>query len=421
MFNKLFISFYFCLKLFYLYFMILVFGIDKNIKNIVDFINFGGVVFIKISQNLAYKNNIKGVLKQEILKFGNKNIFHPFNLPKLPFLFKFIKKDEPLAVGSVAVVWKGMWCKKHVIIKIIKPNIRAEIKRSIYLFNIFLFFSNLIYKNNQLFGCFEKEYLYQQLYTSINLKNEYNNILKFKLLNNNFEDYIIIPTVYYYSDTILIESYHSGFNMENIITKYSDKLEQVVNLIQAVFYKMFFENLLHADLHPNNFLIKFVNDKPKIVLLDFGLVEKFNNKFFKQLLYLFQKNIFFPDLYKLIILLANINLNFNVKTDNFVNESNNYLIKINYLQQINKMLYNDNQIKLIPFNCIITKILSIAAKNKIIFPGNILILLNTFILIDDYRSIFYGNRISWKQRLNYIKSTPFYLNYRTNIIKIING
>ena len=84
----------FHLKLLYLYFIIKIFGINKSIKNIIYFIQFCGPIFIKISQNLIYKNYIPTNLKKELVKLGYKNKYNKIKFPNIPDSFKFNNFDK---------------------------------------------------------------------------------------------------------------------------------------------------------------------------------------------------------------------------------------------------------------------------------------------------------------------------------------
>lgn len=404
-----------------MYFIIKIFGINKSIKNIISFIHFCGPIFIKISQNLIYKEYIPSNLKNELVKLGYKNNYDKIKLPDVPKSFKFSNFDKPIAVGSVAIVWKGKWNDKNAIIKIVKPNIKNDLNRSKFLFNVFLWWVKLLNKNFNILDTFEKTYIYQQMYSGLNMNIEKNNLIKFKHSFQPFEKFIKIPEVYYCNKNLIIESEEKGYHIEKFKKLYPDKLDHVINIIQALFYKMFFDNFLHADIHPANFFIQLNKfNQPKIVLLDFGLVESFDSNFFYKLIFLFQQNIFFPDLYKAIQLLAELNKFNNGNKKLFIKESNNYLNKINFKKQCHMMTYgtNDN-VELIPFSQILNNILLIASKNKMKFPGNILILLNTFMLVDDYRSIQYGNSISWRNRYKFIKDNGFYDDFKEKILEII--
>ena len=411
----------FHLKLLYLLINIKLFGINKCIQNIIEFIIFGGPIFVKISQNLIYKKNIPIVLKKKLIEFNNRTIHTNLSLPIIPPQFKFKDINKPLAVGSIATVWEGTWNNNKAIIKIVDDNIKNKLDRSKYLFNILLWWLNLFNNKINILDTFEKKYIYKQMYSGINMNIESKNLYKFKKLFKPFQEFIKIPNIYYYNQNIIIESKEEGMHIEKFKKIYPDKLNFVINIIQAMFYKMFFDNFLHADIHPANFLISLnKSDKPYIILFDFGLVESFDEIFFPKLIYLFQKNIFFPDLYKTIKILSEINISERGKIKLFTKQSYKYLDKIDLNKQYHMMLYgtNDN-VKIIPLSVIIKNILNIASINFIKFPGNILILLNTFILVDDYRSIYYGNAISWKNRLKFIKNTGFYSNYENNIKKYL--
>ena len=120
----------------------------------------------------------------------------------------------------------------------------------------------------------------------LNFKVEESNCVKAKTLFEG-DDTIAIPKVYYShcTDKVMTMSYMEGIPITNIskLKAANINLRDVARLLTEAYCKQIFQfGFVHADPHPGNILIQPIRKGnkvvPKIVLLDHGLYESFDNR-----------------------------------------------------------------------------------------------------------------------------------------------
>lgn len=185
----------------------------------------------------------------------------------------------PINSGSVALVYKGRLNDAHVVIKILRPNIRNKIKEDLdVLLNIF---DNIMIKklisyylkiNFKTFITSNVDVLLNQC----DFKCEVQNGVLFK---NNFKNKknIVIPTFYtQFTDNfenMIVMEYLDGPIAKNVpldkIHKYSEDIQSFS--LETIFrYKT-----LHGDFHLGNIII--MNDGKSIGIIDFGIIYSVKN------------------------------------------------------------------------------------------------------------------------------------------------
>lgn len=109
--------------------------------------------------------------------------------------------------------------------------------------------------------------------TQTNLVNEANNCLFFK---NNYKDnnLIIIPEVIKVSENIMVMSYEEGEQLDDL--DISDYKKYKVAMYMRLFIKSNEQvyHTVHGDLHKGNWKVRLVDDKPKLVVYDYGFCWK---------------------------------------------------------------------------------------------------------------------------------------------------
>lgn len=264
---------------------------EEKIKKVIEEM---GPVFIKFAQMVSLRtdilshditkeleklqthaNNINYSLIHEKIKKIDKNIYN--NIDKI--------NENALASASIAQIHTALLKnKKKIIIKILKPDIKNDIKRDInilyYIAKIITFCSN---KFNRLKLIDLVDELKNTLDNEINLNNEYINVLKFKKNVKELAN-IYIPNVILNqkNDDILIMEYVDGINITNEkkLKKNAINKDKLIKILLELFYKQVFEHdIFHADLHPGNILISKTNlNKTIVILLDFGIIGKLKNE-----------------------------------------------------------------------------------------------------------------------------------------------
>ena len=387
-------------------------SIKENSITFSNLLKFGGPLFVKIGQNIANKRNVNVILKKELLKLQSNNFTDKINTPE------FISKNyiidsldkEPIASGSIASIYKIKYQSKDCVIKILHKNIRKDIIKSINLFENIRYFLN--YDSLNYFNQIVKlEQIYLELLKQANLSNEVNNLFEIKnnFKDKSFSDLIIFPDILYHDDQVIIETYLEGHQIVDFIKLYPDRKEEASHLVHCVFYKMFFDNCIHADMHFSNVRFKLDDNKVKIILLDFGLVSKINNiDDYKTFINVYKKNIFSPDILKFKEMIIKFNCNYNADIENFKIEYDQFVNDNNITQSIDEI--NNGIIKSTNYKNtteIIKGGLDIASKNKMIFNDYAFNICNGFILLNDYNVEISENNSLMRSRYEYAEKNGF--------------
>ena len=120
----------------------------------------------------------------------------------------------------------------------------------------------------------------------LNFREEEDNCEKARALFKG-DDTVAIPRVYYShcTDKVMTMSYMDGIPITNVakLKAAHINLKDVARLLTEAYCKQIFQfGFVHADPHPGNILIQPIkkgnNVIPKIILLDHGLYEKFDDR-----------------------------------------------------------------------------------------------------------------------------------------------
>jgi len=228
---------------------------------------------------------------------------------------------KPINSGTISLVYKGLLDnEKPIIVKMLKKNIKNRLDESI---KYFIFLSKITKYIPYINVCNLDKIIVDindKLKLQINFEEEIKNINKFY---NNFEDNknFMIPKSYdeftLQNNKIIVMDYINGLNVYSI--DQNDKLNFLKILYEFMFECMFNFKIFHGDLHPGNILfIKDSENKLKIGIIDYGIVEEYDDDI-KQRVCLFFKKLVKGDDKKLYDYIVN-NIG---ETDNC---SNNLLI-----------------------------------------------------------------------------------------------
>ena len=332
-------------------------------------IKMGGPVFIKLAQNVlvpeyGFEKGINLILK-------NKN------------------------EGSISSIVR----QDNYIIKSLHLGIDRSLNNSLFYLKKLIMISNF---------CFIFDF--DQFSTMMKRQTNF----RLEMVNNSriyqiFESikYVKIPRIRSSSKFKLVMEYSPGLQLRQYLKE--NKNEDIINLLQLSLYLMIVNNYVHADWHESNFLV----EEKKLVILDYGLVVRLNQRNFKLVMNLFIDNFFFPDPNKLIDFIIKVNLNTSANLFLFSESAKNYLKKINWINLNNFINQPD-----VPYYRILYYFLNIGRKSGIVLPIGILFFIQAFIFIDRIRSSFsdtYGNRQLWRNRLKFAKRTGFYQKIKNSI------
>ncbi len=205
---------------------------------------------------------IKPIIEKD---FGNKpieEIFEEFN-------------EEAFAAASVAQVYKAVYKGKQVIVKVIRPDIEKNVSSDILTLKNVLNYIGIFFPDNKSIISFSvvlKEFEIT-IYEEMDLVHEVKNIKEFQKFSKDLE-WVIIPDVYteLNSKNILVMDFYKGVKITDVANLKQNSLNPKVvldRLIEFYLYQSLIKGVIHADPHPGNIL---VDDKGRIIVLDFGLV-----------------------------------------------------------------------------------------------------------------------------------------------------
>jgi len=239
---------------------------------------------------------------------------------------------KPINSGTVALVFKGKLNGKDIVIKLLRNNIKTEIKNFINIYiillDIYSFFASLFYINNSIIRTNVKNNL-DILMDQCNLINEVQNIELFREKTNKNKN-IVIPNVYKeYTEVfnnIIIMDFLYGKSFDDLTR---DEIEIYKPIVKTFIYDNYLTyKLIHSDLHIGNVIFVKNNDKYVLGIIDFGLVQKITVK---------QSNIIFNlfisiinnnkrNVMKSLLLLSSINENIDYYVDKLYDKLKNTTI-----------------------------------------------------------------------------------------------
>ena len=270
----------------------------EKLKNNTDVIGIFAIKLIQWSLNrlkTIYNKDEYNLISKNFNKYYENCSNHDFNFTKEIYFKDFNKNiledfeinEKPVASGSIGQVYEAYFIdnnnnRKKVAIKVLHPNI----KNQIYLpKKMLLFFDYLTRKINSLKkfkAIININSFFENLKKQINLKIEVKNMKKmYELYKNN--SFIVIPTVYKYSENIIVMSYEEGKYYENL--KISDYQKYKIITLLKLLWRDSIEinNFIHGDLHNGNWKVRKhpdIKNMYQIILLDFGLFIEFSDKDF---------------------------------------------------------------------------------------------------------------------------------------------
>lgn len=364
-----------------------------------------GPIFIKFGQWISNRVDLLGQdLSTQLSQLQDSNKIHSWNythyiLKKyLPDFEQFLNiTTETIDSGSIAQVYK-IKCNFNypkikanlnqlLALKIKHPNITVQTKSSIYLLRVLISLLKLNPNCKKIINSINFNQFFRTIQKQCSINQESNNLHLFeKTFKNN--QLIIIPRYFYHNEYFLIESYEEGHSLDKFIQLYPTKKSEVLCLLWWTFFIMTLQkNVIHGDLHGGNYLFKLLDDKVKIILVDFGMISILDNDKHQLFVGIFDM-IMIPNVNKLIDFIVSCNLSINANIKQFKTDINELMDKIGVNQIYNVIdqhgysaLFNEDE-----KNC---NNIVYYAREKNIFPNLLKILNNNQIILDaEYINIF---------------------------------
>lgn len=263
------------------------------------------ILYSKIFQIISSENYLLDTENNYILNNYNDNLrYNNEELYDIEELIYDLNKDNeekiilksinPIQSGLVSVVYDAELNNNDIIIKVLRKNIREKLEYDLNkIEKIINIYSKLPYINNYNINTIfsnNKNIILNQT----NFLQEVDNIMKFY---KNYENvnYIKIPKVY--------EKYTIKNNSVIIMEKiYGNKLNDIKNNVDSDLYGLLlvkfttkcilYDRLYHCDLHSGNIFFIKEDNKHKLGIIDYGIVNTIDKN---------EQNIFYKFFYEIFI------------------------------------------------------------------------------------------------------------------------
>jgi len=279
-------------------------NINNNIqafKNVTNRLSNLNILYTKILQWVVNDSVFENKEMKKILENFTDNVKYEESDIDYTTLLDLVNNNnikleslKPIKSGTLSLVYKGILNDEtSVIIKILKNNIKYKLEESI---KYFIFLSKISKYIPYINECNLDKIVVDinsNLILQINFDQEVKNTNKFYEYFKDNKN-IVIPKVYdeytlQYSNLIVM-NYINGSNIysadENI-----EKLEYLKILYEFMFECMFNYKIFHGDLHPGNILFIKEDDKYKLGIIDYGIIEECDDTLKQKLCLFFKKLI----------------------------------------------------------------------------------------------------------------------------------
>ena len=243
-----------------------------------------GPIFIKFGQTLSTRRDLlPDDIGDELAKLQDKCPPFPAKDSKLIIekslgesaasLFSSFD-DEPLASASIAQVHSAITLGgEEIIIKVVRPGIKKQIKRDVRLLYAFARLAEKHPDGKRLRPQEAVAEFERIIYKELNMMTEAANA---SLLRKNFSDsnLLYVPKVHWdlCRSNILVTERIYGTPISNVdaLKKNKTDLKMLAENGVVIFFTQVFEhNFFHADMHPGNI---FVGKNDQYIGVDFGIM-----------------------------------------------------------------------------------------------------------------------------------------------------
>ena len=210
-------------------------------------------------------SKVKTIIETEL---GNINdIFESFN-------------TSALSGASLGQVYLARYINREIIVKVSRPNIEEVIENDIYILKKILPLATRFIDPNLAFSAEGMLHQFiETVYEEMDYRIEADNLIKIKR-NLAGDNTVIIPDVFLErtSKHVLTMEYIPGIKINDVgaLDVMGIDRERIVMRVHRLFFKMLLQhNIFHADPHPGNISVA---DNGSIILYDFGMVGRLDNK-----------------------------------------------------------------------------------------------------------------------------------------------
>lgn len=232
-----------------------------------------GAMFIKMAQMCSMLN---GHIDEDLLE-TLRGLQSSVKTEKIHFKVDGVHDidyNTPVASGSIAQIYKGVYMGQDVAIKVMRPSVKKQMHslRHIGIYTGLMKFFAPDFTNT--FNKLNDFSFYVKRQTSF--ENECKNM---ELFDKLFNDAVIIPKVYHElcTDTVIVMDYIKGFNTVYEIQTDQEACKKMISSLKHVMSQMLFSfGIMHTDFQPGN--VCWDKQNEKLVLFDFGAVYKLSEE-----------------------------------------------------------------------------------------------------------------------------------------------
>ena len=210
-------------------------------------------------------SKVKPIIETEL---GNINdIFESFN-------------TSALSGASLGQVYLARYINREIIVKVSRPDIEEVIENDIYILKKILPLATRFIDPNLAFSAEGMLHQFiETIYEEMDYRIEADNLIKIKR-NLAGDNTVIIPDVFLErtSKHVLTMEYIPGIKINDVgaLDVMGIDRVRIVMRVHRLFFKMLLQhNIFHADPHPGNISVA---DNGSIILYDFGMVGRLDNK-----------------------------------------------------------------------------------------------------------------------------------------------
>jgi predicted unusual protein kinase regulating ubiquinone biosynthesis (AarF/ABC1/UbiB family) len=210
-------------------------------------------------------SKVKPIIESELGRL--ENLFESFN-------------TSALLGASLGQVYLAKYNNRDVIIKVSRPNIEEVIENDIYILKKILPLATRFIDPNLAFSAegMLSQFI-ETIYEEMDYRIEADNLVTIKR-NLAGDNSVIIPSVFLdrTSKHVLTMEYIPGIKITDIAALDAMGIDRsmLVTRVHRLFFKMLLRHdIFHADPHPGNISVA---DNGSIILYDFGMVGRLDNK-----------------------------------------------------------------------------------------------------------------------------------------------
>lgn len=331
----------------------------------------------------------------------------------------------PLAAASLGQVHRAqLKTGKHVVVKVLRPDIRGMIETDIDILYNIAFLVNRYMQGKRIFDPVGIVDEFARIITrEMDFRYEAHNIEKFR---KNFKDNttIYIPEVFwdYTRYNVLTTEEIKGIRLNDYLGRshpYEEKKAIATNGANAILQQVFVDGFFHADPHPGNI---FILSNTTIAFVDFGIVGRLDEDTRDAIV-------------DLLIAITMKNINGILKAlemlDSFVDEEITRDLKHDISDFIDR--YYDMPLKQIEISAILPQAVNLLVRHKLKIPSELHVLIKSIATIDgiarqldpEFNTI--AHTRPFVERLVHerhepkriLKDLTFYASELTDILKVI--